>query len=193
MGGDLGSNGYFSHIDSLGRDPGQRARDYGYTGGVGENIAAGGALSSAQAVFDLWKSSAGHNANMLGSTYAVIGIGRVNVPGSPYDLYWTIDFGEAPNAIGEAAPVTTCGSAPAPTSQTSVVGDVDCDSRVGATDALGVLRLVGGLGGRPVCNGAADVDCDGQVTAVDALGILAYVAGTPHRQKRSCPSIGSSG
>src|SRR3990172_10493749 len=97
MSGDLGANDYFSHIDSLGRSPGQRARDYGYFGGVGENIAGGVPLTSAQAVFDAWKGSPGHNDNMLGSTYRVIGIGRMSVPGSPYGIYWATDFRQNAN------------------------------------------------------------------------------------------------
>ena len=112
---DMGVNKYFSHYDSLGRSPGQRAAAFGYTGGVGENIAAGVPLGSAQKVFDAWKGSPGHNANMLGSSYRVIGIGRVSVPNSPYGVYWTTDFGQTANAPGNPPPVTTCGSTPAPT------------------------------------------------------------------------------
>lgn len=92
MANDLGANGYFAHTDSLGRNPSTRAADCGYPHGVGENIAAGGGLD-AQAVFNVWKNSSGHNANMLGSGYQVIGIARVNVPGSPYGTYWVTKFG----------------------------------------------------------------------------------------------------
>jgi hypothetical protein len=191
MSGDMGARAYLGHTDSLGRDPGTRARDYGYTGGVGENIAAGVSLGEAQAVFDAWRSSAGHNANLLGTTYQVIGIGRVSVPGSPYGLYWTADFGESANNIGTAA-TRTCGSAPAPVAQTAVVGDADCDSSVGSTDALAVLRMVTSLPVQPSCPGAADVDCDGKVASADALAILVYIAGIQRPQKSGCPAIGSS-
>ncbi len=115
MSGDLGASDYFGHIDSLGRSPGQRAGDYGYVGGVGENIAGGMPLSTAQKVFDAWKGSTGHNQNMLGSTYRVIGIGRVYVPGSPYGIYWTTDFGQSPNAVDDPPITVTCGNTPAPT------------------------------------------------------------------------------
>ncbi|HSP56406.1 MAG TPA: CAP domain-containing protein, partial [Dehalococcoidia bacterium] len=114
MSADLGANDYFSHIDSLGRDPGQRARDYGYYGGVGENIAAGMAYSSAQGVFNGWKNSPGHNANMLGSSYRVIGIGRDFVPNSPYGVYWTTDFGLTANGAGDPPPDISCGATPRP-------------------------------------------------------------------------------
>lgn len=93
MSADMGSHNYFSHTDSLGRDPFQRMRDFGYNYNtwLGENIAAG--TSSAQVVFDLWRNSPGHNANMLNPNYKVVGIGRVYTNGSTYGWYWTNDFG----------------------------------------------------------------------------------------------------
>jgi uncharacterized protein YkwD len=89
---DLGVNAYFAH-DDLNRTWVQRIRDcgYGYNTGLGENIAAGN--SSALATFNQWKNSAGHNANMLSTGYATIGIGRAFVAGSPYSWYWTTEFG----------------------------------------------------------------------------------------------------
>ncbi|HEY7270244.1 MAG TPA: CAP domain-containing protein, partial [Dehalococcoidia bacterium] len=62
---DLGAKNYFSHTDSLGRDPSKRAQDCGFPGGAGENIAAGTVIDTAQEAFDLWRNSSGHNANML--------------------------------------------------------------------------------------------------------------------------------
>ena len=119
--GDMAAKGYFSHTDSLGRNPGQRARDFGYSGGVGENMAAG--YSSALAVFNGWKASPGHNANMLGTTYKVIGIGRIYLPGSPYSVYWTTDFGLTGNATATATPTPvaspTPGVTPSPTATAS--------------------------------------------------------------------------
>ncbi|MGZ3700000.1 MAG: CAP domain-containing protein, partial [Bdellovibrionota bacterium] len=54
---DMAAKNYFSHTDSLGRDPFTRMDDFNYpsTGYRGENIAAGNA--TAQATFDQWKSS----------------------------------------------------------------------------------------------------------------------------------------
>jgi len=93
MSTDMGVNNYFSHTDSLGRDPFVRmsAFDYDYNTWKGENIAAG--TSSAQVAFDLWKGSSGHNANMLNPNYTVVGIARDDSPGSGYGWYWTNDFG----------------------------------------------------------------------------------------------------
>jgi len=57
---------------------------------MGENIAAGN--STASATFTQWKNSSGHNANMLGANYTVMGIGRAT-GGGQYGVYWTNVFG----------------------------------------------------------------------------------------------------
>jgi uncharacterized protein YkwD len=90
--GDMAANDYFAH-DDLSRTWVDRIRDcgYGYNTWLGENIAAG--YQSAQAVFDAWRNSPGHNANMLGTNYTAIGIGRAYDASSPYGWYWTTDFG----------------------------------------------------------------------------------------------------
>ena len=119
---DMGANNYFSHTDSLGRDPFQRMADFGYNYNTwkGENLVAG--AETAQAAFDLWKGSAGHKANMLNPNFTVMGIARVYVnpgecpPPSPanpdpkgYGWYWTNDFGGQGSAPPPPAPT------PAPT------------------------------------------------------------------------------
>jgi hypothetical protein len=93
MATDMGAKGYFSHTDSLGRSPSTRAQNCDYPSGAGENIAAGGAWGSASAVFEAWKNSSGHNANMLNGSYIKIGIARVYTSGSQYGWYWVTDFG----------------------------------------------------------------------------------------------------
>lgn len=103
---DMGSKAYFSHTDSLGRSPSTRAQNCGYAGGAGENIAAGTAWDTAQEVFDAWRNSSGHNANMLNTSYRVIGIARVQVAGSPYNWYWVTDFGTYDDS-GSPAPSPT--------------------------------------------------------------------------------------
>ena len=92
-GNDMGTNGYFSHTDSLGRSPSTRARDCDYPGGAGENIAAGTVWDTAQEAFTAWQNSSGHNANMLNANYTMIGIARVYVSGSRYGWYWVTNFG----------------------------------------------------------------------------------------------------
>jgi uncharacterized protein YkwD len=70
-----GSGGYaFSHTDSLGRMPSQRAQDCGYGGGAAENIAWG--FGSAESVVNAWLNSPGHRAAILGN-YKVVGVGRI--------------------------------------------------------------------------------------------------------------------
>jgi uncharacterized protein YkwD len=64
---------------------------YNYNTSKGENIAAG--QSTAADVFEAWRTSSGHNANMLNSAYTVIGVSQYQLAGSPYTFYWTTDFG----------------------------------------------------------------------------------------------------
>lgn len=77
------SGNTFSHTDSLGRMPSQRAQDCGYGGGAAENIAWG--FGSAESVVNAWLNSPGHRAAILGG-YKVVGVGRI---GSA----WTANFG----------------------------------------------------------------------------------------------------
>lgn len=90
---DMAQKNYFSHTDSLGRDPFKRMTAYGYSYSTsrGENIAAGNA--TAAATLAQWKSSSGHNQNMLSAAYKVIGISRSYASTSTYKWYWNTDFG----------------------------------------------------------------------------------------------------
>ncbi len=109
MSGDMAAKNYFSHTDSLGRDPFTRMRAFGYNYNtyMGENIAAG--YSDAANTFNQWKNSAGHNANMLNPNFNVIGIGRVANASSTYRYYWTTNFG------GYVDQVISPGGTPTPT------------------------------------------------------------------------------
>lgn len=93
MSNDMATKKYFSHTDSLGRTFSTRLGAFGYTYPTykGENIAAGNA--TAAGTFEQWRRSTGHNANMLNSSYRVIGIGRAYNEFAPYRWYWTTDFG----------------------------------------------------------------------------------------------------
>jgi uncharacterized repeat protein (TIGR02543 family) len=90
---DMADRNYFNHTSLDGRTFVDRIRaaGYAYNTYIGENIAAG--YFAAQGVFDGWKSSPGHNANMLNPNYVVIGIGIAENDGSKYKIYWTTDFG----------------------------------------------------------------------------------------------------
>ena len=87
---DMRDQGYFDHSGLNGSSPGSRACDACFetceSTGFGENIAAGNA--TAQATFEQWLNSSGHNANMLGESYVVVGIGRAT-EGGQYGTYWT--------------------------------------------------------------------------------------------------------
>ena len=73
---------------------------FGYSGAsAGENIAAGNA--TAAATFAQWKSSPGHDANMLGASYRVLGVARAYAADSAYRWYWTTDFGSTVDAVVE--------------------------------------------------------------------------------------------
>jgi uncharacterized protein YkwD len=89
----MANSNYFSHTDNQGRDPFSRMASFGYKNYnyAGENIAAGNA--TAQATFTQWKNSAGHNANMLSTSYKVIGVARYYNSKSAYGWYWTTNFG----------------------------------------------------------------------------------------------------
>lgn len=89
---DMAEQNYFSHTSLDGRSPTDRAADQGYSGGVGENIAAG--YPDVAAVMEGWMNSEGHRANILNCDYDVIGIGVADgVEGSTYSKYWVQDFG----------------------------------------------------------------------------------------------------
>jgi hypothetical protein len=140
MSQDMGVNAYFSHTDSLGRDPFVRMDAFGYNYNTwkGENLAAG--TETAQEAFDIWKGSAGHNANMLNGNFNFIGIGRAYTAGSPFGWYWTTDFGgqadggappppppppSTPKPAPTAVPSPTAVPAPAPTPEPTPVPTPD--------------------------------------------------------------------
>lgn len=117
MSNDMASKNYFSHTDSLGRDPGARIAAFGYPYYPwGENIAAG--YSDAQSTFNQWLTACdpdasgnctyAHRQNMLNPAFVVIGIGRA--AGGFYGWYWTTDFGgvlDTGGTGGNSAPTIT--------------------------------------------------------------------------------------
>lgn len=120
MANDMASNDYFSHTDSLGRDPFVRMDQIGYAYNTwrGENLVAG--TEGAQASFEMWTGSPGHNANMLGEHYTVIGVARKFNEGSTFGWYWATEFGghseppppppappPAPSPVAEPQPTAT--------------------------------------------------------------------------------------
>lgn len=90
---DMAERGYFAHIAPDGKSPFERMKEFGYTYNTwkAENIAAGKA--DAINTFCMWKTSSGHNVNMLNPRFAVIGIGTYYEPLSEYRHYWNTTFG----------------------------------------------------------------------------------------------------
>lgn len=120
MSNDMATKNYFSHTDSLGRDPGTRMAAFGYPYYPwGENIAAGN--SDAQSTFNQLATACdpdasgtctyAHRQNMLNASFVVIGIGRAYSSTSTYGWYWTTDFGGVLDQTITPAP----SPAPAPT------------------------------------------------------------------------------
>ena len=81
-------------------------------------------------------------------------------------------------------------------------GDLNCNDKIEAVDALAILVHVSGLGGADGCMklgtavaGAAavhgDMDCDGDVDAIDALTIIRFVAVLPVNLPPGCAPVGS--
>ena len=56
------------------------------------------------------------------------------------------------------------------------VGDMNCDDRADAVDALIILRLIAGFPLPNCATGYGDVSCDGAVTLIDSLILLRYHA-----------------
>lgn len=79
------AHNYFSHTDSLGRDPFVRMQQCGYPQAGGENLAEGN-LPTAAAVLTAWQSSPGHNAAMLQPGFTQMGIAHAGIQ-------WALDFG----------------------------------------------------------------------------------------------------
>lgn len=135
---DMANKNYFSHTDSLGRDPFQRmtALGYGYSTCRGENIAAGN--STATATFDQWKNSSGHNANMLNANYKVIGIGKAYDASATYRNYWTTDFGGVvdPGTVPCPSGGTTPPPPPTPAITVADVSMAEGSSRSFATNSM---------------------------------------------------------
>jgi len=144
---DMGTLSYFAHDDTpIARSWSQRIRDcgYGFNTYLGENIAAG--YTTADAVFNGWKNSPGHNSNMLGSNYTTIGIGRHYVAGSPYGWYWTTDFGGYDDGWMRAPEIITPLGTISPITDPSVIPTVE-QAPVAVSPLQSARPVAGGGGG----------------------------------------------
>jgi uncharacterized protein YkwD len=190
MNNDMGTNHYFSHTDSLGRSPWDRMCYYGYCYNTwkGENIAAG--FTTAQSVFDAWKASSGHNANMLNANFKVMGLSRLYVAGSDYGWYWTNDFGGyvPPN---DPPPAPTATPAPAPTQAPppgfGCASDWDCDGWSDAAEsAIGTnsgsrCAITRTASDEPTDSVPADFNDDKYINGSDVISFNTKFASTNRR------------
>ena len=112
LSGAMGEQGFFDHNEPpcddagdicTGRDPFDRITAFGHTEWTtaAENIAAGNA--SAAATFEQWRTSPGHNENMLDDGFTSIGIGRVYVENSYFGWYWTNNFSNWVDGTGDCS------------------------------------------------------------------------------------------
>lgn len=194
MSADMSARNYFSHTDSLGRNPFQRMAAFGYSYNtwLGENLAAG--ATSAQQAFDLWRASPGHNANMLGPHYLVMGLARAYSADSTFGWYWSNDFGgvenPAPPPAPTASPTPTAaptdspspGASPSPSpSPTPPPAPTASPSPTPSPTARPSPPPTPTAATAPApAAGVAvrgDMDCDGRVDSRDALAVLRGLAG----------------
>ena len=86
---DMVTKNYFSHTSTDGSTFLVRAKNAGYTGAIGENIAWG--YRTPEAVVTAWMKSPGHRANILNCKAKAVGVGLAKkADGTPY---WTQVFG----------------------------------------------------------------------------------------------------
>lgn len=99
----MATNGYFAHnvpppyATPTNRTPGLRAKQQGFGGGVGENIARG--PGTGHGAFMAWFRSSGHHRNMLGRGWLLLGCGRAN------QTWWTQKFGGGSKSLTPPDPL----------------------------------------------------------------------------------------
>jgi len=179
---DMATDNYWAsnHYDNEDppRSPGQRAAAFGFNAPVGENLAGG--FTTAQSVFDAWKASPGHNANMLGN-YVAIGIGRAYSPTAYYGWYWATDFAPYVPPYTTTAPTNT----PAPTASPAPAVDQTTATPVPTASPTPSPTNA------PGDPDWGDMDCDGDVSPVDSIRILRLDAGLSTSVSPPCPAMGA--
>ncbi|QIN82858.1 hypothetical protein GBA63_09510 [Rubrobacter tropicus] len=96
---DMADYGFFAHNTEkssyypAASEPWDRmeAEGYRYNTAKGENLAVG--YETAEEAMKAWQESPSHNEAMLDGNYRVMGVARINAPGSVHGWYWTTDFG----------------------------------------------------------------------------------------------------
>ncbi len=102
---DMAEYGFFAHDTEKssnnpeGAEPSDRMEieGYEYDTATGENLAVG--YETAEEAMNTWQESSSHDAAMLDGNYRVMGVARINAPGSVHGWYWTTDFGGHVDAL----------------------------------------------------------------------------------------------
>ena len=118
---DMAGYGFFAHNSAqssyypAGAQPWDRmaAEGYDHNTAKGENLAVG--YETAEEAMQAWKRSPSHNAAMLDGNYRVMGVARINDPGSVHVWYWTTDFGGYVDASAHAPDAPEKPGGPPPT------------------------------------------------------------------------------
>lgn len=144
---DMAEYRFFAHdtVNSsyypAGSEPWDRmeAEGYRYNTAKGENLAVG--YETAEEALKAWQESPSHNAAMLDGNYRVMGVARINAPGSVHNWYWTTDFGghvdpsshapgEPPKPVGQD-PANVGQAAPVPLEKPAAPAPADPQGRAG--------------------------------------------------------------
>jgi hypothetical protein len=107
---DMAENGYFSHTSLDGRSFSQRIVAAGYTNwtSLAENIAYSYGSPDATTIYNMWKNSPGHYANMIGNfTDAGLGVYTLN-----NYTYCTLDLGKSSSPVPPPAPNFSLSASP---------------------------------------------------------------------------------
>jgi len=152
----------------------------GYGGPLawGENIAAG--YSLAGDVFQGWKSSTkGHHEIMIDPAYRVVGIARVQAPGTEYGYYWTADFGslvdQAAHWVDDSGPTTTTSTTTTSTSTTT--STTSPTSTTTSTTSPGGSTTTTTLAARPFVDVPLTNRFYDPITRLAAAGVVSGYAG----------------
>ncbi len=150
---DMATNDFMGHDGSNGSSPAERFVENGYTdfSRWAENVFAG--EKDAADAFAWWKSSPGHNANMLDPQLAAIGIGRASNPDTETGWFWTTTFGAEIDANQGTTDADACVD-PVTDRQLRVSGS---DNETSDTDVAGTSPSQTGT------PGAADDETDSDI------------------------------
>ena len=135
---DMAENNYFSHTSQDGRTMVQRVTAAGYTNwtSLAENIAYCYGAPDATTVYNMWKNSPGHYANMIGDfTDAGLGVYTLN-----NYTYYTLDFGKSRTPIPPPAPNFSLSASP------SVFNIVAGTSTISTITITSINSFIGTIG-----------------------------------------------